>query len=45
VPEMNLGQLNRLVRAEYLVPAEGLNQVRGIPFRAAEIEAAILERL
>jgi len=45
VPEMNLGQLNRLVRAEYLVPAEGLNQVRGIPFRTTEIEAAILERL
>jgi 2-oxoglutarate ferredoxin oxidoreductase subunit alpha len=45
VPEMNLGQLSRLVRAEYLVDAVGLNQVRGIPFRAAEIEARIVEML
>jgi 2-oxoglutarate ferredoxin oxidoreductase subunit alpha len=45
VPEMNLGQLSRLIRAEYLVDAVGLNQVRGIPFRAAEIEAQILTML
>lgn len=45
VPEMNLGQLSRLLRAEYLVDVIGLNQVRGIPFRSTEIEAAILEML
>ncbi len=45
VPEMNLGQLSRLVRAEYLVDARSLTKVQGIPFRAAEIEAAILELL
>ena len=45
VPEMTLGQLSRLVRAEFLVDARGLNQVRGVPFRATEIEAAILELL
>ena len=33
------------LRAEYLVDAVGLNQVRGIPFKAAEIEAKILEML
>jgi 2-oxoglutarate ferredoxin oxidoreductase subunit alpha len=43
VPEMNLGQLSRLVRAEFLVGAETLSQVQGIPFRAAEIEAKVLE--
>jgi 2-oxoglutarate ferredoxin oxidoreductase subunit alpha len=43
VPEMNLGQLSRLLRAEYLVDAVGLNQVKGIPFKATEIEAKILE--
>jgi 2-oxoglutarate ferredoxin oxidoreductase subunit alpha len=43
VPEMNLGQLSRLVRAEYLIDAQTLNKVQGIPFRAAEIEARILE--
>jgi 2-oxoglutarate ferredoxin oxidoreductase subunit alpha len=45
VPEMNLGQLSRLVRAEYLVDAQTLNKIQGIPFRAAEIEARILEVL
>jgi 2-oxoglutarate ferredoxin oxidoreductase subunit alpha len=45
VPEMNLGQLSRLVRAEYLVDARSLTKVQGLPFRAAEIEAAIEEML
>jgi 2-oxoglutarate ferredoxin oxidoreductase subunit alpha len=45
VPEMNTGQLRTLLRAEYLVPAEGLNKVSGQPFKIAEIEAAIAERL
>ncbi|MEZ5169724.1 MAG: 2-oxoacid:acceptor oxidoreductase subunit alpha [Acidimicrobiia bacterium] len=43
VPEINLGQLSRLLRAEYLVDAEGFNQVRGTPFRAVDIEDRILE--
>ncbi|MHB8219773.1 MAG: 2-oxoacid:acceptor oxidoreductase subunit alpha [Acidimicrobiales bacterium] len=42
VPEVNLGQLSRMVRAEFLVDARSLTEVRGTPFRAAEIEAAIL---
>jgi 2-oxoglutarate/2-oxoacid ferredoxin oxidoreductase subunit alpha len=45
VPEMNLGQLSRLVRAEFLVDAHPLNKVQGVPFRAAEIEAAVLSLL
>jgi 2-oxoglutarate/2-oxoacid ferredoxin oxidoreductase subunit alpha len=45
VPEMNLGQLSRLVRAEYLVDAKSLNTIQGVPFRAASIEEKILERL
>jgi len=43
VPEMNLGQLSRLLRAEFLVDAQRLNKVQGLPFRAAEIEAKMLE--
>ena len=43
VPEMNLGQLTKLVRAEYLVDAKTLSKVQGLPFRAAEIQAAIQE--
>jgi 2-oxoglutarate ferredoxin oxidoreductase subunit alpha len=37
VPEMNLGQLRMLIRAEFLVDAVGYNKVRGRPFRAAEL--------
>ena len=45
VPEMNLGQLSRLLRAEYLVDAKSLTKVQGLPFRAAEVEAKILEMI
>ena len=45
VPEMNLGQLSRLVRAEYLVDAQSVSKVRGVPFTAGELEAAILDTL
>jgi 2-oxoglutarate ferredoxin oxidoreductase subunit alpha len=41
VPELNLGQLVKLVRAEFLVDATGFNLVRGIPFRASEVADAI----
>ena len=41
VPEMNLGQLLKLVRAEFLVDAVGYNRVRGVPLRAAEVADAI----
>ncbi|HMH82495.1 MAG TPA: 2-oxoacid:acceptor oxidoreductase subunit alpha [Gemmatimonadales bacterium] len=41
VPEMNSGQLVQLLRAAYLVPAEGLNKVEGKPFKVAEIVQAI----
>ena len=45
VPEMNLGQLSRLVRAEFLVDAKSLTKVQGLPFRAAEIETTIVEMI
>ncbi len=45
VPEMNLGQLTRLVRAEYLVDAEVMTKVQGSPFTAGEIEERILTML
>ena len=43
IPEMNLGQLSKLVRAQFLVDARSITKVQGLPFRASEIEAAILE--
>ncbi|HEV8688596.1 MAG TPA: 2-oxoacid:acceptor oxidoreductase subunit alpha [Gaiellaceae bacterium] len=41
IPEINLGQLLKLIRAEFLVDAVGYNRVRGLPFRASEICDAI----
>jgi 2-oxoglutarate ferredoxin oxidoreductase subunit alpha len=45
VPEMNMGQLVTILRAKYLVDAEGLNKIQGHPFKQAEIEAKIEEVL
>jgi 2-oxoglutarate ferredoxin oxidoreductase subunit alpha len=41
IPEMNLGQLLKLIRAEFLVDAVGYNQVRGLPFTSSELAAAM----
>jgi 2-oxoglutarate ferredoxin oxidoreductase subunit alpha len=43
IPEMNLGQLSRLLRAEFLVDAHSFTKVSGVPFRAADMEAKMLE--
>jgi 2-oxoglutarate ferredoxin oxidoreductase subunit alpha len=45
VPEMNMGQLLRLVRAEYLVDAIGFNKIQGRPFRVAGIVARVQKLL
>jgi 2-oxoglutarate ferredoxin oxidoreductase subunit alpha len=41
VPEMNLGQLALLLRGKYLVDVVSYNQVRGLPFRAEELEEVL----
>jgi 2-oxoglutarate ferredoxin oxidoreductase subunit alpha len=43
VPELNRGQLVRMVRSEFLVDAISYPKVQGQPFKAAEIEAKLLE--
>jgi 2-oxoglutarate ferredoxin oxidoreductase subunit alpha len=45
VPEMNLGQLAMLLRAKYLVDIQGINQVRGMPFKSTELVAAITDAI
>ncbi len=45
VPEINLGQLIKLIREKYLISAIGLNKVQGLPFRSIEIEQKIDEVL
>jgi 2-oxoglutarate ferredoxin oxidoreductase subunit alpha len=41
VPELNGGQLVRLLRAEFLIAAESMPKLQGQPFRVQEIRARI----
>ncbi len=43
VAEMNMGQLLKLIRAEYLVDAVGCNKIQGRPFKTREIVARALQ--
>jgi 2-oxoglutarate ferredoxin oxidoreductase subunit alpha len=45
VPEMNLGQLLKLVRADYLVDAIGFNKIQGRPFKVNELTTRIARAL
>lgn len=45
VPEINLGQLSKLLRTEYLVPAIQFNKVRGLPLKSIELEKAMIDVL
>ena len=45
VPELNRGQLSRMLRAEYLVDATSYPKVQGQPFKAAEIETKLTEMI
>ncbi len=45
VPEMNLGQLALLLRAEYLVDVQSYTKVAGLPFRAEELQNVFLDHL
>jgi 2-oxoglutarate ferredoxin oxidoreductase subunit alpha len=44
-PELNLGQLSKLVRAEFLVDVRSTTKIQGLPFTASELETAILQEL
>ena len=43
VPELNLGQLNSILRAKFLIDSIGLNKVQGKPFTVSEIYNKIIE--
>ncbi|MFD4175949.1 MULTISPECIES: 2-oxoacid:acceptor oxidoreductase subunit alpha [Streptomyces] len=45
VPEMNLGQLATLLRAEYLVDVISHTQVNGMPFKAEQLATVLKEAL
>jgi len=41
IPEMNLGQLSRVIKSEYLIDAISHTKIQGQPFKVTEIESAI----
>lgn len=43
IPEMNNGQLIRVIRDKYLIDAKGLNKIQGMPFTSVEIKEKIIE--
>ncbi|MFT7114757.1 MAG: 2-oxoglutarate ferredoxin oxidoreductase subunit alpha [Candidatus Azotimanducaceae bacterium] len=43
VPEMNMGQLVKLIREKYLIDAIPYNKVQGVPFESKELKERILE--
>jgi 2-oxoglutarate/2-oxoacid ferredoxin oxidoreductase subunit alpha len=45
VPEINLGQLVKLIRARYLVDARSCPKIQGQPFKESEIAHAIAQQL
>ena len=45
IPEINLGQLSKIIRSEFLIPVEQFNLVRGLPFKVADIFEKITDIL
>jgi 2-oxoglutarate ferredoxin oxidoreductase subunit alpha len=45
IPELNRGQLARVIRADYLIDARSFSKVQGLPFTARELEDAIEKEL
>jgi 2-oxoglutarate/2-oxoacid ferredoxin oxidoreductase subunit alpha len=43
IPEMNTGQLAKLIRADFLIDAVTISSMRGMPFKARDIEAKLLD--
>jgi len=43
IPELNTGQLIKIIRDKYLIPAVGLNKIQGMPFSGEEVFVKIEE--
>ena len=43
VPEINRGQLSRILRERFLLPVEGFNRVQGVPLMVAELKEKITQ--
>jgi 2-oxoglutarate ferredoxin oxidoreductase subunit alpha len=45
IPEINNGQLIKIIRDKFLIDAKGLNKIKGLPFSAEEIKNKIIEMI
>jgi len=45
IPEINNGQLIKIIRDEFLIEAKGYNKIKGVPITKGELSAAVLELL
>ena len=45
IPELNNGQLIKIIRDKYFIDAKGLNKIQGMPFTSEELKSKIIELL
>ncbi len=45
IPEMNMGQLSKLIRADFLIDVIPINKMKGLPFRAGDLEEELIKHL
>jgi 2-oxoglutarate ferredoxin oxidoreductase subunit alpha len=45
IPEMNNGQLIKIIRDRFLIDAVGFNKIKGMPFTTGELKKKIIETL
>jgi 2-oxoglutarate ferredoxin oxidoreductase subunit alpha len=41
VAELNMGQLRMVIRDKFLIDAQGLNKIQGLPFKVREVQDAV----
>ncbi|MCF8243274.1 MAG: 2-oxoacid:acceptor oxidoreductase subunit alpha [Melioribacteraceae bacterium] len=45
IPELNLGQLSKVIRSEFLIEVESLTKIKGLPFKSIEVQRKIADLL
>jgi len=45
IPELNNGQLIKIIKEQYDVDADGLNKIKGLPFTKHEVKERITQLL
>ncbi|MCZ7603819.1 MAG: 2-oxoacid:acceptor oxidoreductase subunit alpha [Melioribacteraceae bacterium] len=45
IPELNLGQLAKVIRGEFLIEVESYTKIKGLPFKSSEVQNKISELL